>query len=132
MNGLKHIRITGEALRDFGFKVIGKYDGRHEDNVWKFSSERIANREADTLYLSWTEDEFDGVRSYHITCRGYGETPFLYNDSISDLQHFFADYNHCPLPLRYREQDGGIWIDVNRLGVVEVKKNDCQGKEERR
>ena len=128
---LEHITLTDETLRDFGFTVTDEYDARHKGNVWKFSSERIANREADTLYLSGTEYNCDGVRSYHIICRGYIKVHFLDNDSISDLQHFFADFNGCPLPLRYREQDGGTWIDVNRLGVVEVKKNDCQGKEDR-
>lgn len=50
--------------------------------------------------LSWKVED-DGERSYRVTARGYGEYIFLNHDSISELQHFFYQFTHNVMPIKY-------------------------------
>ena len=99
LDRLDYIKITDETLREFGFKKLDMGDGwLYDDNVYEYRSDKIKNEEAYNFLLSWTEDEY-GDRRYRIICRKYGEFMELRNDSISEMQHFFYDFNHCFMPL---------------------------------
>lgn len=99
LDRLEYIRITPETLIAFGF-VKTEPDTWLFNEAWEFRAESLTYEEGSPFILSWKVDG-DGERLYRFTARGYGDYIFLNHDSISELQHFFYQFTHNVMPIKY-------------------------------